>query len=196
MFDGDHSARGYPSIYGAFASRTRTPARRGSFLTTNTHARRLTVAALYKSHRQAELFFKWIKATPRIKPFFGTRPNGVKSQFSCAAARSCRSPLGKLRLRLLSTACKFYTAIQTLVGLGSRKSPDFQCLDRSQNQGTSILNQLNLFNFLPVNWKSPVPPEAGMPQVGQLTVAAANFCHRVLSNTEHFAYSPRDLTRK
>lgn len=54
--------------------------RRFVFLTNNFPIPALTVAGLYKSRSQVELFFKWIKQNLRIKAFFGTSENAVKTQ--------------------------------------------------------------------------------------------------------------------
>jgi IS4 transposase len=54
--------------------------RRFVFLTNNTALPALTIAQLYKSRWAVELFFKWIKQHLRIKTFFGTSENAVKTQ--------------------------------------------------------------------------------------------------------------------
>jgi len=51
-----------------------------NFLTNNFTAPAQTIADLYKQRWQVELFFKWIKQHLRIKSFFGTSENAVKSQ--------------------------------------------------------------------------------------------------------------------
>ena len=56
------------------------------FLTNNTALPALTIAALYKSRWQVELFFKWIKQHLRIKRFIGNSENAVKTQIWCAIA--------------------------------------------------------------------------------------------------------------
>lgn len=56
------------------------------FLTNNTALPALTIAALYKSRWQVELFFKWIKQHLRIKRFLATTENAVKTQIWCAIA--------------------------------------------------------------------------------------------------------------
>ena len=56
------------------------------FLTNNTSLPLLTIAALYKSRWQVELFFKWIKQHLRIKRFLGTSENAVKTQIWCAVS--------------------------------------------------------------------------------------------------------------
>jgi IS4 transposase len=56
------------------------------FLTNNLEIPALTVAKLYKARWQIELFFKWIKGHLRIKHYFGTSPNAVKTQIWIAVA--------------------------------------------------------------------------------------------------------------
>lgn len=56
------------------------------FLTNNTILPALTIAALYKSRWQVELFFKWIKQHLRIKKFLGNTENAVKTQIWCAVS--------------------------------------------------------------------------------------------------------------
>jgi hypothetical protein len=51
-----------------------------AFLTNNFSLKALTIAQLYKCRWKVELFFKWIKQHPRIKAFFGTSENAVKTQ--------------------------------------------------------------------------------------------------------------------
>jgi IS4 transposase len=55
------------------------------FLTNNMLLQPLTIAALYKSRWQDELFFKWIKQHLRIKKFLGASVNALKTQIGCAA---------------------------------------------------------------------------------------------------------------
>jgi len=50
------------------------------FLTNNSELPTETVAALYKARWEIELFFKWIKQNLRVKAFYGTSPNAVKTQ--------------------------------------------------------------------------------------------------------------------
>ena len=56
------------------------------FLTNNFALESLTIAKLYKCRSQVELFFKWIKQHLRIKAFFGTSENAVKSQIWIAVS--------------------------------------------------------------------------------------------------------------
>ena len=54
--------------------------KRLTFLTNNFTLAATTIAALYRRRWQAELFFKWIKQYLRIKSFYGTSPNAVRTQ--------------------------------------------------------------------------------------------------------------------
>ena len=63
------------------------------FLTNQTTLPALTICDLYKNRWQVELFFKWIKQHLRIKTFFGTSENAVKTQNLDQPCRStCWSP--------------------------------------------------------------------------------------------------------
>ncbi len=59
-----------------------------------------TVADIYPSRWQVELFFKWIKQHLRIKSFFGTSPNAVKTQFWTAVSVYLLVAIVKKRLNL------------------------------------------------------------------------------------------------
>src|ERR1700726_4054498 len=56
------------------------------FLTNQVALLALTICALYKSRWQVELFFKWIKQHLRIKQFYGTSENAVKTQIWIAVS--------------------------------------------------------------------------------------------------------------
>src|SRR6187431_3406082 len=70
------------------------------FLTNNTTLPALTIAALYKSRCQVELFFKWIKQHLRIKAFVGTSANAVKTQIWSAIATYVLVAIIKKRLNV------------------------------------------------------------------------------------------------
>jgi IS4 transposase len=106
------------------------------FLTNNFAQDALTIAKLYKCRWQVELFFKWIKQHLRIKAFFGTSENAVKSQLVAIV---------KKRLALPAS---LYEILQILSLTLFEKTP-INCLfddDPSQNILSSDPNQLNLFN--------------------------------------------------
>ena len=81
------------------------------FLTNNTSLPPLTVAALYKSRWQVELFFKWIKQHLRIKRFLGTSENAVKTQIWCAVSTYVLIAIVKKELHLNAS---LYTLLQIL----------------------------------------------------------------------------------
>lgn len=70
------------------------------FLTNNTTLPALTICVLYKQRWQVELFFKWIKQHLRIKAFFGTTENAVKTQIWIAIATYVLIAIVKKRLKL------------------------------------------------------------------------------------------------
>lgn len=92
---GVNSAKDYPAnlrrikYYDAKTDKTLT------FLTNNFLLPAMTIAELYRCRWQVELFFKWIKQHLRIKSFFGTSENAVKSQIWIAVAPTSKSPLSK-----------------------------------------------------------------------------------------------------
>jgi transposase len=81
------------------------------FLTNNTTLPPLTIAALYKSRWQVELFFKWIKQHLRIKRFYGTTENAVKTQIWTAVAVYVLVAIVKKELHLEPS---LYTLLQIL----------------------------------------------------------------------------------
>jgi IS4 transposase len=81
------------------------------FLTNNTALPALTIAALYKSRWQVELFFKWIKQHLRIKRFLATSENAVKTQIWCAIATYVLIAIIKKELKLDAS---LYTCLQIL----------------------------------------------------------------------------------
>ncbi len=81
-----HSLRGYPERLRRIRYKDPQSNRTYVFLTNHLGIPALSVCALYKSRWQIELFFKWIKQHLRIKRFFGTSENAVKSQVWIAVA--------------------------------------------------------------------------------------------------------------
>jgi Domain of unknown function (DUF4372)/Transposase DDE domain len=115
------------------------------FLTNNFALDALTIAKLYKSRWQVELFFKWIKQHLRIKAFFGTSENAVKSQIWIAVSVYVLVAIVKKRLALRAT---LYEILQILSLSLFEKTP-VNCLfhdDPHQKIPTADPNQLTLFN--------------------------------------------------
>ena len=116
------------------------------FLTNNTVLPPLTVAALYKSRWQVELFFKWIKQHLRIKKFLGTSENAVKTQIWCAVSTYVLIAIIKKELGLEAS---LYTLLQILSVSVFEKSPISQALRLESIDGMSRDddNQLILVGF-------------------------------------------------
>jgi len=116
------------------------------FLTNNTVLPALTIAALYKSRWQVELFFKWIKQHLRIKRFIGNSENAVKTQVWCAVATYVLIAIVKKELQLDAS---LYTLLQILSVSVFEKTPLSQAFAGSGqiSEQTDFSNQLNLFDF-------------------------------------------------
>jgi hypothetical protein len=115
------------------------------FLTNNFALDALAIAKLYKSRWQVELFFKWIKQHLRIKAFFGTSENAVKSQIWIAVSVYVLVAIVKKRLVLPAT---LYEILQILSLSLFEKTP-VNCLfhdDLHQKIPVADPNQLTLFN--------------------------------------------------
>lgn len=78
--DGFYVSKGYPEQLRRIRYKDPVTGKTLVFLTNNTALSPLTIAALYKSRWQVELFFKWIRQHLRIKRFLGTSENAVKTQ--------------------------------------------------------------------------------------------------------------------
>ncbi len=115
------------------------------FLTNNFALDALTIAKLYKYRWQVELFFKWIKQHLRIKAFFGTSENAVKSQIWIAVSVYVLVAIVKKRLALPAT---LYEILQILSLTLFEKTPVDSLFDddASQKIPPADANQLNLFN--------------------------------------------------
>jgi IS4 transposase len=116
------------------------------FLTNNTTLPPLTIAALYKSRWQVELFFKWIKQHLRIKKFLGTSENAVKTQIWCAVSTYVLIAIVKKELQLKAS---LYTLLQIL-SVSVFEKIEISCalqLDPIQAEPPATANQLPLFNF-------------------------------------------------
>ena len=116
------------------------------FLTNNTTLPPLTIAALYKSRWQVELFFKWIKQHLRIKRFLGTSENAVKTQIWCAVTTYVLIAIVKKELHLDAS---LYTLLQIL-SVSILEKTEISCaLQPDANRMTPLMpdNQLTLFGI-------------------------------------------------
>ena len=117
-----------------------------NYLTNNFAIPAQTVTDLYRYRWQVELFFKWIKQHLRIKSFFGTSENAVKSQIWIAISVYVLVAIIKKRLNLKAD---LYTILQILSLTLFEKTPLDQLLMMSDYKDEDCLlgNQLNLFDF-------------------------------------------------
>jgi hypothetical protein len=114
------------------------------FLTNHTVLPALTICALYKKRWQIELFFKWIKQHLRIKRFYGSSENAVKTQIWIAVSTYVLIAIIKKSLNLDTS---LYTLLQILSITLFEKMPLQQAL-QSMGERSNIIenkNQLNLF---------------------------------------------------
>lgn len=116
------------------------------FLTNNFLLSALMIALLYKARWRVELFFKWIKQHLRIKAFYGTSENAVKTQIWIAVATYVLIAILKKRLHLDQT---LYTILQVLSVTMFEKTPILQafCNWDYTNENTIFCNQLSLFDL-------------------------------------------------
>ena len=121
--------------------------KRFSFLTNNFVVPALSVADLYKCRWQVELFFKWIKQHLRIKAFFGTSRNAVKTQIWIAVSVYVLVAIVKKRLKLEDVT--LYTILQILSVTLFEKAPIFQLVMAHKHKAFDPLRpiHLNLFDY-------------------------------------------------
>ena len=115
------------------------------FLTNNFVLPATTIADLYRCRWQVELFFKWIKQHLRIKAFYGTTENAVKTQIWIAISVYVLVAIVKKTLNLDQS---LYTILQILSVTIFEKEPIYQALSNLNytNQTDCVSNQLNLFD--------------------------------------------------
>jgi len=120
--------------------------KRLKFLTNNFALPALTIAQTYKCRWQVELFFRWIKQHLRIKSFFGTSANAVRTQIWIAVSIYLLVAIVRKRLGLRAS---LYQILQILSVTLFEKVPILRALQASSSQDDLLEdpNQLILFNF-------------------------------------------------
>jgi Transposase DDE domain/Domain of unknown function (DUF4372) len=120
--------------------------KRFKFLTNNFTLPALTIALIYKSRWQVELFFKWIKQHLRLKAFYGTSENAVKTQIWIAVSVYVLVAIVRKRLAL---GASLYQILQILSVTLFEKTPILQALQASdsENDSPDAHNQLILFDL-------------------------------------------------
>ena len=116
------------------------------FLTNNFVLPALTIAQLYKCRWQVELFFKWIKQHLRIKAFFGTSDNAVKTQIWIAISVYVLVAILKKQLKVDRSLAEI---LQILTVCLFEKLDILQALTefQPQNELDDLCNQLSLFDL-------------------------------------------------
>jgi hypothetical protein len=140
------SASCYPDPLRRVCYRDPGTGKRLKFLTNNFTLPALTIAQIYKQRWQVELFFKWIKQHLRIKAFFGTGENAVKSQIWIAISVYVLVAIVRKRLTLEAS---LYQILQILSVIPFEKTPISHALQshNSQSDSDEFANQLILFNL-------------------------------------------------
>jgi hypothetical protein len=141
---GTYTCKTYPDALRRIKLRDPESRKTLVLLTNNRELPAATIAALYRCRWQIELFFKWIKQHLRIKAFYGTSENAVRTQVWIAISVYVLIAIIRKRLALPAS---LYTILQVLSLTAFEKTPLDQLLDtnaRAQSD-PSDLNQLNLF---------------------------------------------------
>ena len=142
---GFYSARDYPEKLRRIKYHDSKADKTLVFLTNNFSLPAMTIADLYRCRWQVELFFKWIKQHLRIKSFFGTSENAVKTQIWIAVAVYVQVAIIKKRLNIKAS---LYSMLQILSVTIFEKTPLNQLFlddDLSQSE-SNLVNQLILFD--------------------------------------------------
>jgi hypothetical protein len=142
--DGHYTRRDYPAHLRRVRFRDPQTGKTLVFLTNLTAQPALTICDLYKSRWQVELFFKWIKQHLRIKAFYGSSENAVKTQIWIAVSVYVLVAIVRKRLKLDAS---LYTLMQVFSVIvfekASIESVILQTADGSEFVTDD--NQLNLF---------------------------------------------------
>ena len=140
------SAKAYPDALRRISYLDVETRKRFKFLTNNFTLPALTIAQIYKCRWQVELFFKWIKQHLRIKAFYGTSENAVKTQIWIAVSVYVLVAIVRKRLGLEASLYQILqilsvTLFETTPILRALQAPDFE------NELDDSSNQLILFDF-------------------------------------------------
>jgi len=140
-----YPAKKYPEPLRRIRYRDPETGERLVFLTNNFELPAPMIALLYKARWRIKLFFKWIKQHLRIKVFYGTSENAVKTQIWIAISTYLLVAILKRELRLEQS---LYTILQVLSVSLFEKTPILQALSGhdSKNHDTSRCKQLILFD--------------------------------------------------
>ena len=125
------SAKAYPDVLRRISYLDVETRKRFKFLTNNFTLPALTIALIYKARWQVELFFKWIKQHLRIKSFYGTSENAVKTQIWIAVSVYVLVAIIRKRLGLEAS---LYQILQILSVTLFEKTPILRALQASDSE--------------------------------------------------------------
>lgn len=140
-----YANKDYPTELRRIKYYDKTTEKNLTFLTNNFMLPALTIAQLYKGRWQVELFFKWIKQHLRIKKFYGTSENAVKTQIWIAVSVYVLIAILKKRLKIEES---LHTILQVLSINVFEKMPIQTVFagDGEKMSKNESANQLSLFN--------------------------------------------------
>lgn len=140
------SAKAYPDPLRRVSYFDAKTNKRLRFLTNNFTLPALTIAEIYRSRWQVELFFRWIKQNLRIKKFYGVSENAVKTQIWIAVSVYVLVAIVRKRLGLEAS---LYQILQILSVTLFEKTPISQAFEPSCSQELLLVNpnQLILFDL-------------------------------------------------
>ena len=146
VLTGTGSAHDYPVPLRRVSYRDPETGQKLDFLTNDFSLPARTIAELYRLRWQVELFFKWIKQHLRIKTFFGTSDNAVRTQIWIAISVYLLVAIARKRLRIERD---LYTILQILSVYAFEKAPLAQVLSAGgyTPKDGDIRNQLSLFDL-------------------------------------------------
>jgi hypothetical protein len=146
VLTGTHSTYDYPVPLRRVSYRDPETGHKLDFLTNDFSLPALTIAQLYRLRWQVELFFKWIKQHLRIKSFFGTSDNAVRTQIWIAISVYLLVAIARKRLGIERD---LYTILQILSVYAFEKAPLAQVLSSPDYtlEIADIHNQLSLFDL-------------------------------------------------
>jgi hypothetical protein len=152
-----HSRRLYPQPLRYVSYHDNERDRRLVFLSNNFQLPALLITQLYKCRWQIELFFKWIKQHLRIKAFYGTSPNAVKTQVWTAISSYVLVALIRKELGIERNLSEILQILSTAI---FEQVPLRQLLTENASRSGNNLspNQLNLFDLWTV-----VGTDTGVP---------------------------------
>ena len=143
-FKSFYPRRAYPAHLRRVAYADADQAKRLVFLTNNFALDAKTIADLYRTRWQIELFFKWIKQHLRIKAFYGTSENAVKTQIWSAVSVYLLVAIARKRL---AVQANLYTILQVLSVTLLEKTPLFEAFSTAESQLSEAQDHKQLWLF-------------------------------------------------